>query len=94
MPGSVTYLEHALGTRQREKSDRDVTTAGANADLIETLFEQPYSRISTVVERCRVSRPTAAKWLRELAMSNLLGEVKVGREKFFINHRMLSVLRG
>ncbi len=73
---------------------RDVTTAGANADLLDTLFEQPYSRIGTVVERCRVSRPTATKWLRELAMSNLLEEVKAGRERLFINNRMLSILRG
>lgn len=73
---------------------RDSTTAGANADLLDTLFEQPYSRISNIVERCRVSRPTAAKWLRDLTASGLLEEVKAGRERFFINRRMLSILRG
>lgn len=73
---------------------RDVTTAGANADLLDTLFEQPYSRIGTVVERCQVSRPTATKWLRELAASGLLEEIKAGRERLFINNRMLSILRG
>lgn len=72
---------------------RESTTAGANADLLDTLFTQPYSRIGSVVEQCRVSRPTATKWLRELVASGLLEEVKVGRERLFINRRMLSILR-
>lgn len=41
-----------------------LTTAGANADLLDVVFEQPYSRISSVTHKCGVSRPTATKWFR------------------------------
>lgn len=72
---------------------REVMPGGANADLLDTLFEQPYCRISNIIDRCQVSRPTATRWLRELASAHLLEEVKVGRERLFINKRMISILR-
>jgi Fic family protein len=68
------------------------TSAGANSDLIDVLFEQPYARIANVIERCGVSRPTAAKWLNELVGAGLLHDVKVGRERLFINYRFLDIL--
>ncbi|GAB2563198.1 Fic family protein [Leucobacter ruminantium] len=71
---------------------RDTTSAGANADLLDLLFEQPYCRISIVMERCGVSRPTASKWLRELGDAGKLRDLRVGRERLFINHRFLEVL--
>ena len=71
---------------------REVTRAGANADLLDLLFEQPYCRIADVVEACQVSRPTAAKWLGALVEAKKLLDVRVGRERLFINHRFIEVL--
>lgn len=71
---------------------KEVTSAGANADLLDLLFEQPYCRISSVVERCQVSRPTASKWLNELLSAGKLRDLRVGRERLFINHRFLATL--
>lgn len=68
------------------------TSAGSNSDLLDVLFEQPYSRISNVVTQCRVSRPTATKWLNELVAAGVLRDVRVGRERLFINHEFLSIL--
>jgi len=68
------------------------TSAGANSDLLDVLFEQPYSRIANVIERCGVSRPTAAKWLNELVAVGVLHDVKVGRERLFINYGFLDIL--
>ena len=73
---------------------RDVTSAGANADMLDLLFEQPYCRIANVVERCGVSRPTASKWLNELVGAGKLRDLRIGRERLFINHRFLDVLAG
>jgi Fic family protein len=56
------------------------------------LFEQPYCRIANVIDRCGVSRPTATKWLGELAEAGTLRELRAGRERLFINHRFLGVL--
>lgn len=71
---------------------RSLTSAGSNADLLDLLFEQPYCRIVNVTERCGVSRPTAAKWLGELARGGSLIDVRVGRERLFINQRFLDIL--
>lgn len=71
---------------------RTVTRAGANADLLAVLFEQPYARIANVVERCHVSRPTATSWLNALAAGGVLYDVKVGRERLFINSAFFDLL--
>jgi DNA-binding transcriptional ArsR family regulator len=55
-------------------------------------LEQPYCRISTVVDRCDVSRQTASGWLHALVAAGLLRDVKVGREVLFVNHQFLDVL--
>ena len=71
---------------------RDTTKAGANADLLAVLFEQPYSRITTVMERCQVTRPTAASWLNALIAASVLVDVRVGRERLFINTAFVKLL--
>lgn len=60
---------------------RTATTGGRDAHLLAVLFEQPYCRISTVVERCEVSRQTASTWLHALVDAGLLHDAKVGRER-------------
>ena len=73
---------------------RSATTGGGGGDapLLAVLFEQPYCRISTVVERCEVSRQTASTWLHALVDAGLLQDVKVGRERLFVDHKFLDVL--
>lgn len=71
---------------------RKTTKGGQNAQLLDLLFEQPYCRINSVVERCDVSRPTAANWLHALADEGFLREVKRGKELLFVNHEFLEVL--
>lgn len=67
-------------------------TAGSNSDLIDVLFEHPYARISNVIDRCGVSRPTATTWLNSLTSAGSLIDLKVGRERLFINQRLMRIL--
>lgn len=64
----------------------------SDSQLQSVLFEQPYCRISTVMQRCAISRPTAAKWLTALVAEGILTDVKSGRERLFINHELLKIL--
>lgn len=73
---------------------RTASRGGADAQLLAVLFEQPYCRISTVIERCGVSRPTATRWLTELAEAGLVEDRKVGRDRLFINREFLDLLTG
>ncbi|CUR58508.1 conserved hypothetical protein [metagenome] len=84
----------AIRACQEEISDRarTATMGGRNAQLLALLFEQPYCRIADVVERCAVTRQTASSWLHALVAAGLLRDVKVGRERLFVNHEFLHVL--
>jgi Fic family protein len=84
----------AIRTTQAEIHDRAraASHGGQNADFLAALFEQPYCRISTVMERCGVSRPTATSWLNGLVHAQVLIKLTVGRERLFVNHRFLDVL--
>lgn len=67
-------------------------TGSANADLLAVIFEQPYCRIANVIDRCKVSRPTATNWLNGLVATGVLHDVRRGRERIFINTKLLDVL--
>ncbi|MGO0604469.1 MAG: Fic family protein [Brevibacterium sp.] len=71
---------------------RAKTAVGPNSDVLDLLFERPYCRIVDVIERGGVSRPTASKWLNDLVSQSMLDTVKVGRDRLFINSRLLKVL--
>lgn len=62
-------------------------------DLVELLFVQPYVRIQNLVEKESIGRDTASKHLKTLCDIGYLDEVKRGREKLFINHRFLNLLK-
>lgn len=78
--------------REMRAEIKQHTSAGSNSDLIEVLFENPYSRISNVIERCGVSRPTATGWLNALVAAGSLVDLKAGRERLFVNHRFMQIL--
>ncbi|MBS0623283.1 MAG: Fic family protein [Verrucomicrobia bacterium] len=62
-------------------------------DLVELLFIQPYVRIPNLIEMGIAKRDTASKYLKVLAEIGFLREIKRGRDKLFINHRFLNLLK-
>jgi Fic family protein len=62
-------------------------------ELIELLFSQPYVRIQNLVNSGDVGRFTASKRLKILCDIGFLEEIKRGREKLFINHKFLNLLK-
>ncbi len=62
-------------------------------ELVELLFIQPYIRISNLVEMNVAKRETASKYLKALSDIGFVEEVKKGRDKVFINHRFLNLLK-
>jgi len=61
-------------------------------ELVELIFVQPYCRIKNVVDAGIAQRQTAAVYLKQLCDVSVLEEVKVGREKLFINPRLMRLL--
>jgi Fic family protein len=61
-------------------------------ELVELIFVQPYCRIKNVVEAQIAQRQTAAVHLKRLCDAGVLREVRAGREKLFINPRLMRLL--
>ncbi|MDH5603935.1 MAG: Fic family protein [Cyclobacteriaceae bacterium] len=62
-------------------------------ELVELLFEQPYSKIDFVVNRLGVERKAASRYLRELERIGILESMKVGRETLYINKELIKILK-
>jgi Fic family protein len=61
-------------------------------DLVDVIFEQPYCRIRNVVDRGLGTRQSASRYLRGLVNAGVLREVRAGREKLFVNPRLMALL--
>jgi Fic family protein len=61
-------------------------------DLVDVIFEQPYSRIKHVVDRGLGTRQSASRYLHGLAEAGVLRAVRSGREKLFVNPRLMALL--
>ncbi|MDE1160391.1 MAG: Fic family protein [Acidobacteriaceae bacterium] len=61
-------------------------------DLIEAIFSNPYCRIRFIEQALDVSRPTASGYLQKLRELGLLHEIRVGRDVYYVNEKMLAAL--
>ncbi len=63
-------------------------------ELVDLIFEQPYCRITNLVERGVAKRQTASEYLKALCHTGVLAEQSAGREKLFIHPKLLNLLTG
>jgi Fic family protein len=60
--------------------------------LVDVIFEQPYCRISDLVEKGIAKRQSASRYLKELVGAGVLNELSVGKEKLFIHPKLMRLL--
>lgn len=61
-------------------------------ELLSLLFMQPYCRIENLVESGIAQRQTASLYLKQLTAIGVLEEMSAGREKLYLNTRLLQEL--
>lgn len=61
-------------------------------DLINHLFNYPYTKIEFMMKTLNVSRPSAAKYLDELTHNGFLHKEKIGRSNYYINIALMDIL--
>ncbi|HCH24944.1 MAG TPA: addiction module protein [Oceanospirillaceae bacterium] len=61
-------------------------------ELVQIIFEQPYCRISNLVERDIAKRQTASIYLKQLADIGVLQEINSGKEKLFMHPRLMKLM--
>lgn len=62
-------------------------------ELVELLFEQPYSKIEFVVNKLGVERKAASRYLKELESIGVVESQKVGRETLYINRQLIEIMK-
>lgn len=61
-------------------------------ELVQVIFEQPYCRIQYLVDCDVAKRQTASVYLKQLADIGVLEERQAGREKLFVNPRLMYLM--
>lgn len=61
-------------------------------ELINNLFNHPYTKIEFVMNDLEVSRITATKYLEQLVESGFLHKEKIGRHNYYINQPLCGLL--
>ena len=61
-------------------------------DLINNLFNHPYTRVEFAQRELGVSRITATKYLDTLAGDGVLDKIRVGRNNYYVNRPLLALL--
>jgi Fic family protein len=62
-------------------------------ELIELIFENPYSKIDFLANRLNINRKTASKYLKELEKNDFLIHLQLGKEVLFINDNLMGILK-
>lgn len=62
-------------------------------DLVEVLFRLPYTKRKYLEEAGMGNLKTVGNYLHELEDNNFLKSEKVGKEKLYLNYRLLSILK-
>ena len=62
-------------------------------ELIELLFEQPYSKIEFVVKKLNVERKAASRYLKKMEDIGIITSQKIGRESIFVNTKLIEILK-
>ena len=63
-------------------------------DLINTLFQHPYTKIQFLERDLSVSRITATRYLDVLAADGFLRKQRIGRTNYYMNTDLLEILTG
>jgi Fic family protein len=61
-------------------------------ELVDVIFEQPYCRITNLIDKGVAQRQAASSYLKELVRIKVLTEIQVGREKIFIHPKLMKLL--
>jgi Fic family protein len=87
----ITAIRHLMETTG-ERVRRGAPSIYSR-ELVEAIFTQPYCRIGNLVDAQIAKRQSASVYLKKLCSIGVLEEVKAGREKLFINPKLLKLLK-
>ncbi len=75
-----------------ERARQELPKGTYSKELIEAIFVQPYCKIKYIMDSSKLHRQTASKYLQELENVGVLKAVIHGKEKIYVNPKLLKVL--
>ena len=88
---TVREIDNAM-YRYKTTIRNDMKSKFYSRDLVDALFLFPYTRIQHLQEYLGISRPTATRYLNTLAKAGLLRKLQYGRNLYFVNEALFSIL--
>ena len=61
-------------------------------ELLNNLFNHPYTKIDFIIQDLNVSRVTATAYLNKLVSNGLLEKLKLGHSNFYLNTALTHIL--
>jgi len=62
-------------------------------ELVQIIFEQPYCRISNLVDNGIAKRQSASVYLKHLCEIGVLNEIQSGKEKLFVHPKLMQLMK-
>lgn len=92
---AVTLVKAFRDLMLRTKHDlRERLPKFYSQDLLNHLFRHPYTKIEHLERELQISRPTATRYLKQLAASGFVRTQKLGKTTFYINEPLFALLSG
>ena len=61
-------------------------------DLLNILFQHPYTKIQFLMDDLTISRPTATRYLNTLTKDGILKKARLGRESYYLHSKLINLL--
>lgn len=90
---TIKLIEEIKALMAVYKNKMRTETSIYSQDLLNLIFSHPYTKISHVMDKLAVSRPTATRYLDALAEKELMPKFKIGRDSYYINAHLMECLR-
>jgi len=62
-------------------------------ELVQVIFEQPYCRISNLVDNGIAKRQSASVYLKQLCKIGVLNEIRSGKQKLFVQPKLMQLMK-
>lgn len=77
---------------QYKQDMRPLLGKAYNHELLNNLFNHPYTKIEFVTKDLNVTRITATGYLEKLVRANLLTKIKIGKYNYYLNMPLIDLL--
>ncbi len=90
---TLRFIDRMLALREETLIEiRSISQKLPAYELNELLFSFPYVKIKTLTDRGLGTRPTVSGYLAALVEKQILQPLRLGREVYYINHRLMALL--